>query len=946
MNIANPAPPRGRVVDPDEPRQLRQLVLLILVVLVVIVCPRAINTYVDTLWFGELGFASVYWYSLGLQLGLFCGFAAATVVILRGAFWLLERTFASIKLGSAVIRIDDQPVVIEPGRVLKPLAWGVSLVWGLLTGLVMSARWNLFALYLNQVPTGQPDPIFGKPLGFYLFTLPIHQSVASWLLGLGFMILVGTLLYAFFATAQRLTNATRPARDAMTAAYAASSLALAGILLVVAWQIVLARYESLWGEDAASTFTGIGYAQAKILIPGLTLVIITLFLGAVLAVLNAFLWRRLRIVLFALAAPAIIYVAVGVVAGYVSNFIVKPNLLEREGPYIAHNIEWTRRAFGLDRMVTRDFPAQSSTAALNLEKNRPTLDNIRLWDWEALQDTLRQVQIFRTYYDFPDVDVDRYRVGGTMRQVMISAREMDVDKLPPNTRNWVNDRLIYTHGYGVTMNPVNGFTPEGRPEFLLSGIPVKSNVPTIKVTRPEIYFGQRTDLPVYVKTKEKEFDYPRGDTNAYTTYAGTGGIPLGGFVRRWLLSWSLGELSKLPFSKSVTAESRVLMRRNIQERVEEVAPFLILDPDPYIVVSDEGRLFWMMDAYTASPRYPYARHYAVGDRSANYLRNSVKVTVDAYNGTVALYVFEPNDPIIASYRRAFPALFRDAGQMPDDLRAHIRYPEMLFRTQADVYGLYHTKDVKIFFGREDVRTVAAQVGSNRAEQASQTIDPYFVLTSLPGEQSRQEFMPILPFTPSKRNNMIGWMAGRSDGAAYGSLFVYNFPKSQVIDGPLQIEARIDQNATLSGQFTLWSQHGSRVLRGNLLVIPLGQGLLYVEPVYLQAQNSGMPELRFVVLATQDRLAYGTNFEEALTNLFTAPTARASTSPGAGTPDKATPDTARTAAPSGTQQQLIDRAAEDLAAYQRLTAQGKLGEAGQRLESLKGTLEALRKRREP
>ncbi|MDQ3813374.1 MAG: UPF0182 family protein [Armatimonadota bacterium] len=939
MNFANPAPPRARVLDPDAPRRGRQWAVLILLALIVFGLPRAVHTYVETLWFGELGFASVYWYSLKLRLALFFGFALATIVILRAAFWLLERTFASITLGTAVIRIDNQPVTINPGRFLKSLAWGITLVWAFLTGLLMNGRWNLFALFLHQSPTSQPDPILGKPLGFYLFTLPIQQSLASWLLGLAFIVLIGTVVYAFFATAQRLTNATRPAHDAVTAAYAAASLALAGVLLILAWQVLLTRYETLW--DDHNIFTGVSYAQAKVSLPGMLLVAVTLVFAAGLAMLNAFLWRRLRLVLIALAVPTVLFIAVGLIASYVNNFIVKPNQLERESPYIEHNIEWTRRAFGLDRIAARDFPAEPSTAAFNLQANRTALDNIRLWDWHALQDTLRQVQLFRTYYDFPDVDIDRYRINGSQRQVMLAARELDVNKLPPSSRNWVNERLTYTHGYGVTMNTVNGFTTEGRPEFVLSDLPVQSSVNGIKVTRPEIYFGQRTDLPIYVMTKQKEFNYPQGDTNNYTTYEGTGGIPLSGFLRRSLLAWTLGDLSKVPFSNDITADSRVLMYRNIRERVERLAPFLLFDPDPYVVVDESGRLFWIMDAYTASPRYPYARHYEMGGHAMNYLRNSVKVTVDAYNGAVRFYIFEPNDPIIQSYRRAFPALFRDASQMPDDLRAHVRYPEMLFRTQAAVYGLYHTKNVKIFFGREDVRTVASQVRANDGQgQDAQLIDPYFVLMRLPGEKAAEEFVLILPFTQSNRNNLIGWMAGRSDGEAYGSLLVYNFPKTHQVDGPLQIEARIDQDPTLSQQFTLWNQHGSRVLRGNLLVIPLGQSLLYVEPVYLQAENSPMPELRYVVLAAQNRLAYGPTFEAALANLLGASTEPARAGQPGEKPTSARPGAT---APGATQQQLIKRAAQDLAAYQRLTAEGKLGEAGQRLESLKRTLEELQRR---
>ncbi len=514
-----------------------------------------------------------------------------------------------------------------------------------------------------------------------------------------------------------------------------------------------------------------------------------------------------------------------------------------------------------------------------LPNNRDTIENIRLWDWRALQDTLRQIQAIRTYYDFPDVDVDRYVVGGNTRQMMIAPREINDSKLPASSRNWINERLIYTHGYGVTMNSANGFTPEGLPQFVLSNMPVESTAREIKVTRPEIYFGELTDRYVYVKTKQNEFDYPQGDTNTSTTYQGTGGIRIGNRLRRMLLAWGIGDLSKLPFSNDVTSDSRVLINRNIREIVNGVAPFLTYDKDPYIVVDNEGRLFWMIDAFTESSYFPYSTHHDVAGNSLNYIRNSVKVVIDAYNGTVRFYVFDNQDPIIAAYRRIFPNLFQDANQMPADLRAHVRYPETLVRAQGEVYSLYHTQNPKVFFQREDVWSVAQHIDvDEKGKKQSAPIDPYFVLMQLPGEQQKNEFVLILPFTPANRNNMIGWMAGRSDGENYGKLLVYNFPQSRLIDGPVQIEARIDQNAQLSGQFTLWNQQGSRVIRGHLLVIPIGRSLLFVEPIYLQAERSPMPELRLVVLATQEKLGYGQTFDEAMNSLFgEAATARTAAS---------------------------------------------------------------------
>ncbi len=611
----------------------------------------------------------------------------------------------------------------------------------------------------------------------------------------------------------------------------------------------------------------------------------------------------------------------------------------------------TRQAYGLTAVSQREFPAETTVDATDPANNQATLQNIRLWDWRALQDTLRQIQEIRTYYDFPDIDIDRYDIDGTTREVMLAARELNVDKLPESSRNWINDKLIYTHGYGITMNPVNGFTPEGLPTLILSNMPVQSTVRSLNVTRPEIYFGEMTNTDVYVKTRQKEFNYPQGASNNLTSYEGNGGIVLGGFLRRIIIALDRDDLAKLPFSDDVNQDSRLLMRRNLRDRVSALAPFLTFDPDPYIVLGDDGRLSWIMDAFTVSDSYPYSTHYRLDRDLINYMRNSVKVVIDAYDGTTTFYVFDKEDPIIAAYQRIFPSLFKDAAMMPPGLRKHVRYPELLLKLQAEVYGLYHMTDPEAFYNREDLWTVATEVGmAEGGAQTTQAMQPNFVLMKLPGETG-VEFVEILPFTPANRNNLIGWIAGRSDGTQYGTSVVYNFPKTKLVDGPLQIEARIDQNAQLSGQLTLWNQQGSHVRRGALLVIPSGRALLYAEPIYLQAERSPMPELRLVVLALQDKLAYGPTFESAMAALFggaasslsapatTAPSVNAqSTSTAAGPASSAT-----SPQPAANLNALIAEAAKDLADYQRLTAEGKLGEAGQKLEELKRVLDKLNSR---
>ena len=939
----------GEIIDvtPTKPKRRRwKWLLVIAIVLLFVVASRALSIYISALWFGSLGYSSVFWFIFRAKLQLFLIFLIATTAILRVGFWLVEREFASFSFGRRTVFINQQPVNFSPARLLRPLAWAGSIIAGLIFGFGMREDWRSFALYFHQAPTGITDPIFNKPLGFYLFTLPIYDSLSSWLLSLSFIILIATVIYAALAVTQQGISTTGDLTKARKTSLTAVSIALAPLLIVLAWRFSLSRYPYLWGDH--QTFSGVTFVEANHLLPAFMWVAVALILAALILLINAFTMRKIRILIGALAIPLLVYiVGAAIIPAYVTNFIVKPNELGRETPYIVHNIAWTRRAFGIDRIEQRNFEALTTLDSFDLQNNRATVDNIRLWDWRALKDTLTQIQAIRTYYDFTDVDVDRYVVGGELRQMMLGTREINSEKLPPSSRNWVNEKLIYTHGYGVTMNTANGFDSEGMPKFVLSNMPVESTAPEIKVTRPEIYFGQETNHDVYVKTKRMEFNYPQGETNNLTTYDGTGGIPIGGYFRRWLLAWGLDDLTKLPFSDDVTSESRALIHRNIREIVDGVAPFLTYDNDPYMVINSEGRMFWIIDAFTETANYPYSRHYQAGDKNVNYIRNSVKVVIDAYNGTTNFYIFDSQDPLIQTYRAVFPTLFRDAKDMPQDLRAHVRYPETLIKTQAEVFGLYHTQDTNSFFQREDLWNVARQVSLGEdKQQQEQSIEPYFVLMQLPGENKGIEFVEILPFTPSNRNNMIGWIAGRCDGDAYGSLIAYNFPKSRLVDGPLQIEARIDQNAQLSGQFTLWNQQGSHVQRGHLLVIPIGRSLLYVEPIYLKAERSPMPELRLVVLATQDRLEYGSNFDEALNKLFGEAVKQMPAQPAQpGQPKpNASPQASPTPPPTGAQniQQLINRAIQEFDEYQRLTSEGKLGEAGKKLEEHKRTLEELKK----
>ena len=928
------------------PRKRRRLKIWLVVAAVILLFSfsRIISIYLSALWFESLGYSSVYWYIIKVKIALFAGFAILTALLLSATFLLFQRLFGAYAFESRTIILNNQPFQFSPAKFIRPLGWFVAVLFGLIYGFKMKEHWRQLALYWYQPSTATHDPVFGKSLGFYLFSLPLYDVLSSWLLGVTFIILCAALAYSLLGLPQTVLKPS--VRWSSGAAFRAVCVALALFLLVLSWRTYLSRFPFLWQDHPI--FSGVTYTEAQYTLPALLIVSIALIVAAIILLVNAFAVRRFSLLLIALALPIATYIiGVVLIPSYIQSFIVKPNEIDRESAYIGYNIEWTRKGFGLDQIEFREFEAQPSIASEELANNRESIENIRLYDWRALQDTLRQIQAIRTYYDFFDVDVDRYLIEGKVRQMMVAPREINDSKLPASSRNWINERLIYTHGYGVTMNSANGFTPEGLPQFVLSNMPVESKAGEIKVTRPEIYFGELTDRFVYVKTNQKEFDYPQGDTNTYTTYEGTGGIRIGNRFRRLLIAWGVGDLSKLPFSNDVTSESRVLINRNIRQIVNGVAPFLTYDKDPYVVVDNEGRLFWMMDAFTQSAYFPYSTHHDVAGNSINYIRNSVKVVIDAYNGTARFYVFDNQDPLIAAYRRIFPNLFLDANQMPADLRSHIRYPETLVRAQGEVYGLYHTQNPKVFFQREDVWSVAQHVTLDReGKRQSAPFDPYFVLMQLPGEELKNEFVMILPFTPANRYNMIGWMAGRSDGENYGKLLVYNFPESRVIDGPVQIEARIDQNADLAGQFTLWNQQGSRVIRGHLLVIPLGRSLLFVEPIYLQAERSPMPELRLVVLATQEKLAYGQTFAEAMNNLF-GEAAKAAATPS---PPPAQPGAAQQPTPAPTPgqnlQQLIDRAIQEFEDYQRLTSQGKLGEAGQKLEQHKRTLEEIRRLSKP
>ena len=730
MHRSSGWPPVRPTVRPS--RRPRWLLVVLAAVAVVLLGGRTwLSYYIDALWFGSLGYGDVFWKTLSIQSVVFLAFAAATFAILYGTFLGLQWAYLTDLPIGHTIWIGGQPLRLPVEPILRLIAIAASLLIALAGGAVMMAQWPTLALYwYAQRTVSVADPIFAKPLSFYLFTLPAWELIAGWLMLLAVINCGVAVFFVIVAGGTRALERSRGTYRPLS--WRGLSLTFAFFLLMLALQVYLGRFDKLM--EGHTVFSGVTYTDSHVLLPGLLVVCIALLAGVGIALVNAVWAQRGRWLIAAVVPAAVCYLVFQAAGWYVSSFIVKPNELVREQPFISHNIELTRQAYGLDGVSHREFPAETSVLAADAANNQATLQNIRLWDWRALQDTLRQIQEIRTYYDFPDIDIDRYEINGNMRQVMLAARELNLDKLPESSRNWINEKLIYTHGYGITMNPVNGFTPEGLPTLLLSNMPVQSTVPGLNVTRPEIYFGELTNSDVYVKTRQKEFNYPQGESNSFTNYQGTGGIVIGGLVRRILIGAARGDLAKLPFSDDVNSSSRLLMRRNVRTRVEALAPFLTYDPDPYILVSEEGRLYWMMDAFTTSDSYPYSSHYLLNDDRINYMRNSVKVVVDAYNGTATFYVFDSGDPILATYRRVFPGLFKDASAMPPDLRKHVRYPEMLLRLQAEVYGLYHMTNPEVFYNREDLWTVANQVGmSEMGEQATQPMQPNFVLMSCRGK---------------------------------------------------------------------------------------------------------------------------------------------------------------------------------------------------------------------
>lgn len=849
-----------------SPSQVRKLIVYggLLAFLLFWAIPATANLVIDYNWWKEIGqvdtWLEMLWYAIGP--------VAVGTVIAFIALWLAHDR----GLRFAGVRQRDYPMYV----------WLVPVGLALLAVLFSQASidyWTVMRFFGSRrltVPADAwKDQVFSRPLSFYLFSLPFYSQVLQFVFVLAILCAL-----VFWATARgwqlaerfRFERDRRLVRTPGTFDFEPRSLILPGasrtgflrtiaviVLLGLAAWFFLGNYELLFNSHAF--MTGADFVDEKITLP-LRWVLIA-------ATLAAIPWGWLGKYKNAAYLLVSVFGLQLIVPGIIRAVYVRPNEISIERPYIERHIEATTQAFGLNRNATERPFTPSAQQTIDPAEQNSLLDNVRLWDLRAYNATIAQIQALRPYYTFPDTDVDRYFINGRIKQVLVSGREIDVNQLSAEaSQSWINPRFIYTHGFGAVVSDVNRTTPDGLPVLLIENAPPEIKSPGFQLTRPEIYYGEKTQDPVFVHTAREEFDYPSGDQNKYSTYQGTGGFPVGSSILKTVAAISEGE-PNIVFTSYLTAQSRMMIHRRVQDRLQHVADFLLWDTDPYLVITDDGRLVWMVDGYTTSLSHPYSATLPVAglEEGANYIRNAVKATVDAYTGKVTLYVFDPSDPIIQVYEQLFPKLFLPAAQMPADLRKHARYPAVLFRSQAEAYRTFHMRDAQVFYNKEDIWEIARNLFGQSGQP--EPVQPTYIVATLPGEKT-PEFLLILPFTPRGKDNLIGWMAARCDGDHLGELMFYQLSKQQLMYGPMQIESRIDQDQNISKDLTLWNQQGSHVLRGSIIALPVTGGFLYVESIYIQATEARMPQLKKVVLAIGDRLIYRDTFEEAFADLMGTP----------------------------------------------------------------------------
>jgi uncharacterized membrane protein (UPF0182 family) len=832
-----------------QPKPMKGIIIAISALVLFTIFLRIVGLITEWFWFQEVGYQTIFTVTLLAKIKTGTLFGVGFFIILYGnlliAFGLSRNPLFGDQAGGFALPIRE----MEPGA-LKALTLMGAILMGLFAAANGSVQWENLLLFLNPSPFGVSDPLFQKDVGFYVFQFPFLLHIYGWL---KFVLLVTAAATGFIYLIRR-SFLFIPPRIWKIAPAARIHLA------------ILVAFFFFWGvfgawldlNDLLFTKRGVVFG------PGYTDVTTQIWVLKLLMGLYAL--AGLSAIFFAVkpdwrfpAAAILLLIAVsvlgrGIYPSLIQKFQVIPNEIVAETPYLEKNIRYTRLAYGLTQIEEKEFPTEDNLTAKDLQKNNLTIKNIRLWNHAPLLQTYSQLQEMRTYYKFTGVDNDRYTINGEYRQVMLSPREISYPALP--SRTWVNEHLAYTHGYGVVMGPVNRISPEGLPEFFIKDIPPVSTIP-IKVTRPEIYFGENSNEYVFVRTKMPEFDYPVGDKNVYSSYEGKGGVPLS-FLKKLIFAVRFGSITML-LSDDITSESRIVYHRNVRERVSMIAPFAQLDSDPYLVISPEGRLLWFIDGYTVTDRFPYSEPTP---QMGNYIRNTLKAVVDAYDGTVQLYVSDPTDPIMQTYSRIFPGVFKPMGEMPEALRSHVRYPAGLLAIQARMYRAYHMQDPQVFYNKEDLWSIPGK----QVAGGQQAMDPYYTIMKLP-ESQKEEFILLAPFTPSMKDNMSAWMAARCDAPNYGKVIVYKFPKQKLVYGPRQIEARIDQDTSISQQLTLWQQRGSNVIRGSLLAIPIEKSILYIQSLYLAASNGQLPELKRVIVAYGNNIAMEETLDLSLQKIF-------------------------------------------------------------------------------
>ena len=895
----------------------------------------------DKLWFDSLGFGQRFWIEILTKAGLIvAGLAVAG---------LLVYTFTTT--------IDRR------NAFFRYLGLAIALLFG---GIWGHSNWEVILTFFNSVDSGITEPVLNQDASFYMFILPFYKELVTFIIVV-LIISIAAMLLSLYSQDNQQGEVTIEEMN-YQGVKIGRSLVIAGSLFFIALglQKFLARYDLLFSDWGA--VNGPGWTDVHVRLPGYTIsAIITLVIGLVfflpairrrlLKYFQRFKMQHYNLVpsvfgsLFGIILVVWLLFIV-IIPGAFQGLVVEPNEISKEKPYIKNNIQLTRQAFDLGNIEERQYPMDQEFTRQTVEENQSVFSNVRLWDWSALLQVYDQFQEIRLYYEFEDVDIDRYTFDDKYQQVMVSAREMELNNLPDNSQTFVNRRFKYTHGYGITMSMVNEFTQNGLPNMLIKDIPPESKYPELEVNRPEIYYGEATRTHVVANSATEEFDYPSGEKNVYTEYEGTGGVQLSNTWRKFLYGWKF-DGTKFFFSGYPDKDSRLMFNRQISQRIEKVAPFLEFDRDPYTVLAD-GKLYWIIDAYTSSRSFPYSEpfnsreviDYREGDmdrqlvnnvashlHGVNYLRNSVKVVVNAYSGDIDYYVYNEDDPIIQVWKQIFPKVLKDKSEMPESLRSHVRYPIDKLLVQGLMYAKYHMTDPTVFYNQEDLWVRATEKYHNTIKP----VDPYYIMWEQPGSD-KPEFTLMLPFTPKNRQVLIGWIAGLSDGKDYGRFLAYKFPKEKRILGPQQVETKIDQDAELSSQLTLWDQRGSSVIRGNVLAIPVGETMMYVEPIYLQSETAAYPELRLVALMHGDNLSYATSFGKALEGIFAGEPVK-QISEAAKEKKEAQPREAEGPAPEN--RQLIENADQYLQDYLRNMGEQRFDQASQALKDLQQTLQELK-----